>query len=215
MLQIIPAILATTEEEYKNRLAKVETTFQLHNGWVHIDLMDNRFVQNQSIGVGILAKYPTRELRVEAHLMVEYPDNWIEELVKTHVHRIVFPLEGEGIDGKIRHVLNHGKEVGLVVNPETPIEKLGPFIAKINTVLVMSVKPGFGGQEFIPESIEKVRFIKNQRIPVRIGVDGGVNEAVIKDIAEAGADYVVVGSHLLEGNIDENLQRFRQAFENS
>src|SRR5581483_10432817 len=152
MLQILPAILATTEEEYQKKLTKIETTFQLHNGWVQIDLMDNKFVQNQSVGVDILAKYPTKELKIEAQLMVEYPDNWIEELVKTHVNRIIFPVEDTaGIEEKIQHVLNHEKEVGLSINPQTPIEQVEPFLAKINVVLVMSVHPGFGGQEFIPE----------------------------------------------------------------
>lgn len=216
MIQILPAILATTEDEYKQKLTKIETTFQLHNGWVQIDLMDNKFVQNKSIGVDILAKYPTKELQIEAQLMVEYPDNWIEELVKTHVNRIVFPVEDiSGIEEKIQHVLNHEKEVGLSINPETPIETLVPFLGKINTVLVMSVHPGFGGQEFMPQTIERVRAIKNNDIKVRVGVDGGVNESVMKDLSDAGADYVVVGSHLMEGNVDENLFKLRQAFENS
>ncbi len=215
MLQIIPAILATTEEEYKQKLTKIETTFQLHNGWVQIDLMDNKFVQNQSVGVDVLAKYPTKELKIEAQLMVEYPDNWIEELVKTHVNRIIFPVEDTaGIEEKIQHVLNHGKEVGLSINPETPVEILTPFLSKINTVLVMSVKPGFGGQEFRPQTLERIKKIKSRDVPIRVGVDGGVNVSVMKDLSDAGVDYAVIGSHLLEGNIDENLQKLRQAFEN-
>jgi ribulose-phosphate 3-epimerase len=211
MIQILPAILATTEEEYKEKLTKIETNFSLFNGWVQIDLMDNKFVQNKSIGVDVIAKYPTDELRIEAQLMVEYPDNWIDELVKTHVARIVFPVEDtEGIDFKIQHVLNHEKEVGLSINPETPVEKLEPFLSKINTVLVMSVHPGFGGQEFIAESVEKIRQIKKLGIPIRVGVDGGVSLEVIEDLANAGADYLVMGSHLLLGDIDENIRHIRQ-----
>jgi ribulose-phosphate 3-epimerase len=211
MLQILPAILATTEEEYKQKLTQIETSFQLFNGWVQIDLMDNKFVQNKSVGVDILAKYPTKELQIEAQLMVEYPDNWIDELVKTHVTRIVFPLEDiAGIESKIQHVLNHQKEVGLSINPETPVEKLEPFLSTINTVLVMSVPPGFGGQQFIPESIEKVRKIKQLGMPIRVGVDGGINLAVVKQLSDAGADYLVMGSHLLQGDINENIRNIRQ-----
>lgn len=212
MLQILPAILATTEEEYKRKLTQIETSFALFNGWVQIDLMDNKFVQNQSIGLDIIAKYPTKELRIEAQLMVEYPENWIDDLVKTHVDRVVFPVEDlAGIENRIQHILNHEKEVGLSINPETPIEKLDPFLGTINTVLVMSVHPGFGGQEFIPDSVERVRQIKQLGVPIRVGVDGGVNISNAAELAKAGADYLVMGKALLEGEIDENLRNIRQS----
>lgn len=206
-MQIIPAILATSEEEYREKLNRLKTIVpsgpvvsivEPIEGWVQIDLMDNKFVQNQSIGPEIIAKYPTK-FRIEAQLMVEYPENWIDELVKIPVARIIFPVEDdEGINERINHIKNHGIEVGLSINPETPIEKLEPFADKIDVVLVMSVAPGFGGQEFIPVSLEKVRKLKSMGWPVKIEVDGGINEDVMNDLQEAGADRVVTGSHLWE-----------------
>lgn len=197
-MQIIPAILATSEEEYAKKLKQIEESPDLIGGWVQIDLMDNKFVQNKSIGPEIIAKYPT-DLKIEAQLMVEYPENWIDELVKISVARIVFPIEDvEGIDERITHIKNHGIEVGLSINPQTDIETLAPFADKIDIVLVMSVEPGFGGQEFIPETIEKIKKIKSKNWPIKIEVDGGISKQVMKDLENAGADYAVIGSHLWE-----------------
>ena len=198
MTTIIPAILATNEEEYKDKLQKIEESRQFQDKWVQIDLMDNKFVQNKSIGPEIIAKYPT-SLKIEAQLMVEYPENWIDELVKIPVARIVFPIEdSEGIEERIKHIKNHGVQVGLSLNPETQVETLAPFVGTIDLVLVMSVQPGFGGQEFIPESLEKIRKIKSMGWPIKIEVDGGINKQVKKDLEDAGADYLVMGSHLWE-----------------
>lgn len=206
MVQIIPAILATTEEEYRQKLAKIEKSGVFEDGWVQIDLMDHKFVQNQSIGADLIAKYPT-DLKREAQLMVEYPENWIDELVEVKVERIVFPYEDtQGIAERITHIKNHGIQVGLSINPKTPVEKLTAFVSTIDLVLVMSVEPGFGRQEFIPGSIQKVRRIKELGWPVKVEVDGGINEEVVNDLIKAGADNLVIGSHLIEGDIEENLE---------
>src|SRR5687767_9744610 len=119
MIQIIPAILATTEEEYKQKIGIVNSSPSLEGGWVQIDLMDNKFVQNKSISADIIGKYPTK-LKTEAHLMVEYPEGWIDELVKLGVDRIIFPVEdNEGVSERIKHIKNHDIKVGLSINPET------------------------------------------------------------------------------------------------
>lgn len=213
MVNIIPAILATSEDEYQDKLRRVESLPDRE--WVQIDLMDNKFVQNQSIGPQIISKYPT-SLKIEAQLMVEYPENWIDELVKIKVNRIVFPIEdSQGIEERITHIKNHGIEVGLSLNPETPVETVEPFIATIDLVLIMSVNPGFGGQQFIPGTIEKVKkcskLRSNNNAGFVIEVDGGVSEGVVKDLAEAGTDNLVIGSHLVEGDINENLKKIKQS----
>lgn len=208
-IQIIPAILATTEEEYKEKLERIEGSPELAEGWVQIDLMDNKFVQNKSISAEIIAKYPT-SLKREVHLMVEYPENWIDELVKVGVERIIFPVEdAEGVLERIKHIKDHGIKVGLSVNPETPVEKISAFIGTIDVVLLMSVRPGFGGQEFIPDTVEKVKrtVILRSGYKFLVEVDGGVNEEVAKDLAEAGVDSLVIGEHLINGDITENLEK--------
>ena len=206
MVQIIPAILAITEEEYKQKLQKIENSGSFKNGWVQIDLMDNKFVQNQSIGIEVVAKYPT-DLKVEAQLMVEYPSNWIDELVKVKVDRIVFPVEdGENIRERLQHIKNHGIEAGLSLNPETQVDVVKPYLDNLDVILIMSVDPGFGGQEFKPEVISKIKELKELRPDLIVGVDGGVSSENVKQIVESGADYLVIGTHLVEGDIEENLE---------
>ncbi|QQG43583.1 MAG: ribulose-phosphate 3-epimerase [Candidatus Daviesbacteria bacterium] len=198
MIKIIPAILATTEEEYKDKLLELEKENCLKFDWVQIDFMDNKFVQNQSITPEIIAKYPT-QFQIEAQLMVEYPENWVDELVKIPVRRIVFPVEDtSGLRERISHIKNHGIKVGLSINPETDLETVEPYVGEIDIILVMSVNPGFGGQQFQPQAIEKVKEIKQKNWPITIEVDGGINKDVLESLEKAGADSVVIGSHLPE-----------------
>jgi len=211
MTQIIPAILATTEQDYKDKIQELENSDSFEGGWIQIDLMDNKFVQNQSIGPEVLAKYKT-PFRREAQLMVEYPEGWIEELVKVRVERIVFPTEdAQGVEERINHIKNHNIGVGLSINPETRVEKIVPFMGTIDLVLVMGVNPGFGGQEFIPDTIEKVKELFQLRsennLNFLIEVDGGVNLENIKSLVDAGVDNLVIGSYLFDGDITENLEK--------
>ncbi|MDD2822871.1 MAG: ribulose-phosphate 3-epimerase [Candidatus Daviesbacteria bacterium] len=209
---IIPTILATTEEEYQKKVNLINQSEDLKNGWVQIDIMDNKFVQNKSVGIDIIKKYPIN-LKVEAHLMVNYPENWIDGLFEIGVDRIIFPVEdSEGIKERITHIKNHGIEVGLALNPETPVEKVMPYIDSIDTLLILSVHPGFGGQEFIPETINKIKQVvlqKNQS-SFKIEVDGGITVDNIKDIVEAGADGIVIGERLIYGDIRKNLEEINQ-----
>lgn len=211
MIQIIPAILSVSEDEYKEKLEKINSNNSLKNGWVQIDLMDSKFVHNQSINPQVIGKFKTN-LKIEAHLMVEYPENWIDDLIKVGVKKIIFPIEDtEGIQEKIRHIKNHAVLVGLSLNPETEVEILGDFVSTIDSVLVMSVNPGFGGQKFISSSLDKVKKIKQKYGNILVGVDGGIDGNVAKDLVDAGADYLVIGSHLLEGDIDENIEKIWEA----
>src|SRR3990167_7461718 len=209
MVQIIPAILATIETEYQEQLTKIQESGDFTGGWVHIDLMDNKFVQNASIRPEIIAKHPAN-LKLEAHLMVEYPENWIDGLVKVPVGRIIFPVVDEaGIENRIEHIKGHELTVGLSINPETAVDLLKPFIELIDLVLVMGVHPGKQGQEFIPETIDKVRQLSKMReensANFTIEVDGGISPDNAKLVKDAGASYLVIGSHLTKGDIDENL----------
>lgn len=208
--QIIPAILAVTEQEYQEKLKKIEDSGAFEDGWIQIDLMDNKFVPNKSIGPEVLSKHQTT-LKKEVHLMVNYPENWIDELVKAGVERIIFPVEDEaGIKERIQHIKNHGLEVGLSVDPQTAIVKVTPFVDTIDVLLVMSVNPGFSGQEFIQESLDKIREAakyKQDNPNLIIEVDGGINETVIRRVVEAGAENIVIGEHLIDGDIVENLEK--------
>jgi ribulose-phosphate 3-epimerase len=214
MIQIVPAILATTEDDYQRDLKRISDS-QLFD-WVQIDLMDNKFVQNKSIDPNVMAKFPTN-LKLEAHLMVEYPENWIDDLVKLDVNRIIFPVEDtEGIRERIMHIKNHGKKVGLSINPETFIGLLEPYFEMIDMVLIMSVHPGFQGQQFIPQTtqriIELAHLKSKNNLEFKIEVDGGISEENIGSVSEAGADIAVVGSNLLKyDNLKTGLNNLQSA----
>jgi len=231
MVQIIPAVLAISEQQYQEDINKLTASKSLSEGWVHIDFADNIFVRNKTIEPETIQKFPTN-FRKEAHLMVAHPKEWIEKLAKAGFKRVIFHIEVEDdIDESIEIIKSKGLEVGLAIKNETPIEKLEPFIDKINRgtvrlrrinrgtvllrkidiILVMTVIPGFQGQPFIPEALEKVRKIKSQNWPVRVGVDGHVNADNAKEIIRSGVDFMVVGSYLLTGNVGENLESIREA----
>lgn len=205
MFQIIPAILSNTEEDFKRDITRLGAVQSLKDGWVHIDFMDNIFVPNKSIESSVVSKHPVFQHK-EAHVMVLLPMEWVDGLVEAGFERIIIHIEAEGIDECIDYIKEKGLEVGLAINNETSIGRLEPFISDITTILVMSIEPGFQEQPFIPNSLNKIKEIKAKNWPVEIGVDGAVKDDNIKDIISAGADFVIVGSYLLKGDIDENLE---------
>ena len=206
MVQIIPGILSTTVENYARDVSHYKQASSFKDGWVHIDFMDNIFVPNKSIEPSTITNYPIN-LHKEAHIMVAHPLQWIDELVKVGFERIISHIEA--LDDTIKCIETikaAGLEVGLAINSKTPIEKLEPFISRVNVILVMTIVSGFQGQPFIPKALDKVIEIKSKNWPIRIGVDGAVKENNIKQIVDTGVDFVIVGSFLLKGDIDENLE---------
>ena len=205
-MQIIPAILATSEEQYQKDITKLNNSPSLTEGWVHIDFADNKFVQNQTIEPEIIKKSPTN-LRKEAHLMVAHPKEWIEKLANADFERVIFHIECEDdVEEVIDLAKEQGLEVGLAIKFETPIEKLELFVPKIDTILVMSVVPGFQGQSFIAKSLDKIKELKSKGWQTKIGIDGAVKSSNIKEIIGTGVDMVTIGSYLLEGDLEENLE---------
>ncbi len=211
MIQIIPAILATSLEQYQADSARLLTVESLRGGWVHFDFMDNKFVLNEGIDPSVTSKYPIT-FEKEAHLMVQHPREWIDRLVKADFKRVLIHMESDD-DKKacLDYAKGQGLEVGLVLNHETPIDKLEPFISKLDVVLFMGVVPGFQGQPFIEGVFQKIKDFKSRKWPVRAGVDGAVSDANIKNLIAAGVDFVIVGSYLLKGDIDENLEKLWEA----
>lgn len=207
MVQIIPAILSTSKEDFQRDISRYTQAFSFKEGWIHIDFMDNVFVPNLSIEPELIVKHPI-DLQKEAHLMVSHPLQWVDKLVAAGFEKIIFHIEAEDDILKcIESIKDKKVEVGLAINNETPIEKLEPFVDKIDIVLVMSVKPGFQGQLFIPGALDKVARVKSLNRVVSVGVDGAVSDTNVKEIIESGVDFLVVGSYLLNGDIDENLEK--------
>lgn len=209
MIQIIPAILATTDEEYQQAIEKINITEALIGATVHIDVADGIFVASKTAYWAAIEKYPLN-LEKEAHLMVAEPTGWVTRLSLFDFKRVIFHLGVGKEDHIIEMIKQRHIEVGLALNPEQGVEELTPYLNKLDEVLIMSVHPGKQGQEFLPDTLEKIKQLTSFRIEkgldFKIGVDGGITAENIKSVIEAGADYIVIGSHLLEGDINENLE---------
>lgn len=207
MVQIIPAILATSEDQYKKDLQKLSYCEGLKNGWVHIDFADNKFVQNKTVSPATVQKFPTN-FRKEAHLMVANPIKWLDKLAKAGFERIIFHIESEDNPVEvIESIKARSLEAGIALNHQTDVEKVRPFIGKIDIILIMTIVAGFQGQPYMPQALDKVRKIKFEGWPVKVGVDGHVNDMNAKEIMDSGVDFVIVGSYLLKEDTDENLER--------
>lgn len=174
--------------------------------WVHLDVMDGHFVPNLTFGVPIIkAVRPVSKLFYDAHLMMKQPGDLLKDFIDAKVDLITLHVESEGDLGAMIKTIRDAKiQVGISVNPETPLEQIKPYLADLDLVLVMSVHPGFGGQKFMPEVLGKIEQLAQWRVenPEKnkylIQVDGGVNQDTVKLVAKAGGDVVVAGSFVFK-----------------
>lgn len=211
---IVPAILATTEQEYKNDLQKIVDSEVFQEGWIHIDFMDNIFVANKSTLPEVVSSYPNR-FKKEAHLMVQKPFSFVESLTKIGFERVIVHVEADEVNESIEYLRKSGKQTGLAIKVETPLKNIEPFLDKIDVILIMSINPGFQGQPFKEESKTKIKEVAELRdkrgLSFLIGVDGHVNVENAKELIELGADNLVMGSFLMEGDINENTEKIWEA----
>lgn len=165
---------------------------------LHLDVMDGQFVPPITFGDALVAALrPLVKLRFEAHLMTLTPEAQFEAFAKAGCSRIVFHTEATvHVHRHLQALRAMGVEAGLAINPATPVEAILPVIDDIDLALVMTVNPGYGGQEFLAFTLDKVRRLRAARPDLTIQVDGGIAPATIREAREAGADLFVVGSYL-------------------
>jgi len=168
---------------------------------VHFDVMDNHYVPNLTIGPMVCKALRDFGIKapIDVHLMVEPVDTMIVDFAKAGASIITFhPDASKHVDRSLQLIKDHGCKAGLVLNPASSLEELTHVMDKLDVILLMSVNPGFGGQSFIPHTLEKLRqvrkLIDDSGLDIRLQVDGGVKVDNIKEIAEAGADMFVAGS---------------------
>lgn len=164
--------------------------------WIHCDVMDGRFVPNITFGLPVVQSIrKCVAIPLDVHLMIEEPERYVEKFAEAGADTITFHLEAtKKVSETLRLIHSCGKKAGISVKPNTPIGSLTPYRGLFDMVLVMSVEPGFGGQEFIPASLDKIRRAKQLFPNVPVEVDGGVNAENARQVAEAGADIIVAGS---------------------
>jgi ribulose-phosphate 3-epimerase len=167
---------------------------------IHVDVMDGHFVPNLSMGSCVVKGLrPVTKLPLEVHLMVEQPAHFLDGFIKAGADSFIFHIEVEPDPMPlISHIRTQGKKVGLAFNPDVPVQRIEPFLADIDVALCMTVFPGFGGQAFIPESLDRIRtlagMIRKQNPKCELEIDGGVDAYTIGPAAKAGATVFVAGT---------------------
>lgn len=168
--------------------------------WLHVDVMDNHFVPNLTFGLPVVKSLlQVTDIPMDCHLMIENPERWAPPYAEAGAHNVTF--HAEATDNPVavaRDIRAAGAKAGLSVKPGTPIDPYLEILREFDTLLIMSVEPGFGGQKFIPEVLPKVgiarRLVDSGELKVLVEIDGGINEDTIAAAAEAGVDCFVAGS---------------------
>ncbi len=208
--EVYPVILAHTLEEYVQRLELVE---QSSADWVQVDIMDGQFVPNITVMPNEFMSIRTK-LKVEAHLMTHRPERYFSDLTVANVSRVLIHVESAETADDLRTILKQAadyfNEVGIVINPFSPIEQwhLG---LPIHCIQLMGVVPGQSGQHMLDGTADRIRELRAMGWGGTIGIDGGVTEENIASLIDAGANRFVVASHVFANNaVKQNLQHFNQ-----
>lgn len=169
---------------------------------LHLDVMDGHFVPNISFGpVIVRALKKITNLPLSAHLMITHPRKYIEEFIQAGCSAIAFHLESEGDPLSIIETMQkNGVKAGLVINPDTGVEVVKPYLKKIDFILLMSVYPGFAAQEFISDVIPKIKKVKALAPELDVAVDGGINDRTVDSVIEAGANIIVSASYIFSSS---------------
>ena len=197
MVEIAPSILSADFRRLGEQIAAVE---QAGASYIHVDVMDGHFAPNLTVGPFVVEWVrKATKLPIDAHLMIENPDNFIGPFARAGANMIsVHPEATYHLDRTLNHIRQAGCQAGVVLNPATPLAMIEEVIAEVDYVLLMSVNPGFSGQKFIPSSLDKLRrlrdLIRMKFSPARIEIDGGVGIGNAAEVVAAGAEILVAGS---------------------
>lgn len=187
--------------------------------YVHIDVMDGKFVESISFGIPVIQSIRKCTDRIfDVHLMVDEPERTIELAAAAGADLITIHQEAcTDLGAMIDHIKEHGVMAGIAINPDTSIDEIEDYLSKVDMVLVMTVFPGYGGQKLIPECVEKVRqlrqLLQQKNLELDIEVDGGITLDNVAELIDAGANVIVAGSAVFKGNIQENVTRFLDILE--
>ena len=210
-IKIAPSVLSA---DFSAMGAAAEKLEKCGADWVHCDVMDGSFVPKITFGADMVAAIGRHtSLPLDVHLMIEEPGRYIEDFVGAGADLITVHAEScKHLDRTIDSIKERGILAGVALNPATPLQTVEYVLEKVDMVLIMTVNPGFGGQKFIPYTLQKVRDLKKmidaRGLKTDIEVDGGVNLSNVEEIMSAGANIIVAGSAVFNGDVAENTQMF-------
>ena len=215
MLYLAPSILSA---DFTNLGNDIKTIDNAGADYIHIDVMDGKFVPSISFGMPVMKairKYTDKVFDV--HLMIEEPGRYINEFKEAGADIITVHAEACcHLNRTLQAIKNAGCKTGVALNPATPLSVLDYVLEYTDMVLIMSVNPGFGGQSYIPNSTEKIaqiRDIINKRgLDTDIEVDGGINQSNVTEVIDAGANVIVAGSAVFNGDAQKNVEAFKEIF---
>lgn len=209
MMILAPSMLSA---DFKVLGEELKTTEENGAKYIHYDVMDGMFVPNLSFGPGILKSIrPASTMVHDVHLMIEEPIRYIETFAKSSADIITVHIEAcEDLDATIAKIRECGCKVGVSIKPATPVSTLEPYVDKIDMILIMSVEPGFGGQKFMPIALDKIAeakaLVESKGLNVDVQVDGGIDTHNVEDVIKAGANIIVAGSSVYNGDTAANTK---------
>ena len=208
-IQIAPSILSADFCNLERDLEKISNA-----DMVHVDVMDHHFVPNLTIGEPVVKRIcEVTDLPVDVHLMIEEPTRYIDDFAEAGADLITVHAEScKHLDRAVEAIKQKGILAGVALNPATPLSAIEYILTRVDMVLIMTVNPGFGGQKLIPYTLKKVRDLKRkidaENLKIDIEVDGGITLENVTEVMDAGANIIVAGSAVFQGDISENTRMF-------
>lgn len=201
---------------YLGRILSIEETIKLIEesvaDYIHVDFMDGEFVPTKNFELDEVKEFlKNTKKKLDVHVMVNNPLDYLPTFSKLNTEYYTFHYEAvEDVNETIEKIKSYNLKVGIAINPETPVDKIKPYLDKIDLVLIMSIKPGWAGQSFILSSLDKIKELAKLKGSFKIAVDGGVNDSTAKGIKDSGADILVASSYIVKSNnYNERINRLK------